>query len=139
MFCCPALFRPPCRLLLRLSSPLGPQLPLPCRYRAVHRYVKNHVGQAVLRVTLWNAGADAYRRAELGPEVTVVRRINASSRGSFEVLDHTGRVVSWVGHAVGMLWQRCGHAADRAVHGAVAVAAPASVCLPSCWCPSQHD
>ena len=66
------------------------------------------MGQAVLRVTLWNAGADAYRRAELGPEVTVVRRINATSGGSFEVLDHTGRVVSWVGHAVGTLWARCG-------------------------------
>jgi hypothetical protein len=84
-------------------------------------------------VTLWNAGADAYRRAELGPEVTVVRRINATSGGSFEVLDHTGRVVSRVGHAVGMLWARCGHAVDGAALAA------ASVCLPSCWCPSQRD
>ena len=76
-------------------------------------------------MTLWNAGADAYRRAELGPEVTVVRRINATSGGSFEVLDHTGRVVSWVGHAVGTLWT--GLYWQQPVSACPAVGAQASV------------
>lgn len=42
----------------------------------------------------WNTGPDAYRRAELGPTITVVRRINANTGGGFEILDHNGRVVS---------------------------------------------
>ena len=61
-------------------------------------FVREKEAQAVLRVTFWNTGADAYRRAELGPQLTAVRRINASGAGGgFELLDHTGRVVSGLG------------------------------------------
>ncbi len=42
----------------------------------------------------WNTGAEAYRRTELGPELTIVRKINLPSGGSLEVQDCTGRTVS---------------------------------------------
>lgn len=43
----------------------------------------------------WNTGPYAFRRDLLGPELTVVRRINkGTGGGSVEVLDAAGRVVS---------------------------------------------
>lgn len=42
----------------------------------------------------WNTGPDAYRRSELGPKATIVRRFSSTGTSSSEVLDCTGRVVS---------------------------------------------
>lgn len=41
----------------------------------------------------WNTGPEAYRRDELGPELTVVRKINLPSGGSYEIQDCKGRPV----------------------------------------------
>lgn len=47
------------------------------------------------RPAQWNTGPEAYRRAELGPQLTVVRRIEPTGGGGFELLDCEGRVVGW--------------------------------------------
>lgn len=41
----------------------------------------------------WNTGPEAYRRSLLGPEVTVVRKINDTTGGGYEILDCKGRLV----------------------------------------------
>lgn len=50
--------------------------------------------RAVLVAAQWNTGLEAYRRAELGPEVTVVWKMNRPSGASREVQDCRGRTVS---------------------------------------------
>ena len=88
------MLRLPCWLgvLTCVPCPLAPAL-WPRRFHSLRDFVRRGEAQAVAKVTLWNCGPDAYRRAELGPEITVVRKINSTTGGGFEVLDCAGRTV----------------------------------------------
>ncbi|KAI7843604.1 hypothetical protein COHA_002846 [Chlorella ohadii] len=79
-------------LLQALQCCLGVRAAATGRYGSLKKFVQSEDGHAVIRLTLWNTGPDAYRRSELGPKATIVRRFSATGTSSFEVLDCTGRV-----------------------------------------------
>ncbi|KAL4440366.1 hypothetical protein ABPG75_003367 [Micractinium tetrahymenae] len=80
-------------LLVALQCCLGARAADTGRFRSMAGFVREEATQATVKVTLWNTGAEAFRRAELGPELTVVRKINLPSGGSHEIQDCKGRTV----------------------------------------------
>ncbi|KAI3431453.1 hypothetical protein D9Q98_004505 [Chlorella vulgaris] len=78
-------------VLQALQCGLGARAAETGRYKVMKAFVRKGEAQAVVKVTLWNTGPDAYKRSLLGPELTVVRKINATSGGATEVLDCQGR------------------------------------------------
>ncbi|EFN53934.1 hypothetical protein CHLNCDRAFT_58396 [Chlorella variabilis] len=79
-------------VLQALQCCLGARASDTGRYRAMKKFVQRGQAQAVIKVTLWNTGPEAYRRSLLGPEVTVVRKINDTTGGGYEILDCKGRL-----------------------------------------------
>ncbi|KAL6784026.1 SMC6A [Auxenochlorella protothecoides x Auxenochlorella symbiontica] len=61
------------------------------RFKSVHGFVRHGMPYALVSVTLCNEGPDAYRAEELGPRITIERRINSSTGGHIKIRDAQGR------------------------------------------------
>lgn len=61
------------------------------RFKSVHGFVKHGMPYALVSVTLCNEGPDAYRAEELGPRITIERRINSGTGGHIKIRDAQGR------------------------------------------------
>ncbi|RMZ55867.1 hypothetical protein APUTEX25_003833 [Auxenochlorella protothecoides] len=60
------------------------------RFKSVHGFVKHGMPYALVSVTLCNEGPDAYRAEELGPRITIERRINSGTGGHIKIRDAQG-------------------------------------------------
>ena len=67
---------------------------LPCRFKSAKQFIRHEADQAMVQVTMWNTGPDAYRPELLGRELTVERRINRAGGGGFCIKNAKGLPVS---------------------------------------------
>lgn len=67
---------------------------LSCRFKSAKDFVKKGQDQAVIQVTMWNTGAEAYLPEQLGRTFTIERRISRTGGNVFCVKNSAGAAVS---------------------------------------------
>lgn len=81
-------------MLTGLVTALGAAARFANRSANMGGLVKNGCNRAIIRVTLYNEGEDAFQPELYGPSIIIERILNKEGGGAYAIKDHTGRKVS---------------------------------------------